>query len=111
MRFALWIMEDEAAPYRPFYGVAWYDFSGKRPRLLCLPIPLNVIAALVRRFWLWLHFPFAGHLTDAETREWNKARWCDVCHGPWRGPSHDAWHARLRRAIEDCNPGLDTSDL
>ncbi|HEX8885956.1 MAG TPA: hypothetical protein VF797_15820 [Noviherbaspirillum sp.] len=36
----------------PFYGVAWVDFMSRMT--ICLPVPLNVIAALLRTLWLFL---------------------------------------------------------
>lgn len=37
-----------------FYGVAWIEYRSHNA--ICLPVPLNLPAALLRRFWLFLCF-------------------------------------------------------
>lgn len=43
------IGEGEMLP--PFYGVAWAEVYSRR--IVCLPVPLNLAAALFRATWLF----------------------------------------------------------
>lgn len=36
----------------PFYGVAWQDWYGDVA--VCLPVPLNLIAAIGRSIWIFM---------------------------------------------------------
>lgn len=36
----------------PFYGVAWVDWLSRDT--VCMPVPLNLIAALARGAWIYL---------------------------------------------------------
>jgi hypothetical protein len=40
----------------PWYGVAWYEFS--RDAAVCLPVPLNLVAGLLRSLWAFLRFGY-----------------------------------------------------
>lgn len=54
MKFSRVVREGEMLP--PWYGVAWVDFrSGSA---VCMPVPCNLIAGLVRAAWAFLRI---GH--------------------------------------------------
>ena len=45
--------------------MAWHDFATNR--IVVMPVPLNIVCGLARRFWLWLAYPWRGHMTKSET--------------------------------------------
>ena len=44
----------EGAMIPRWYGVAWHAHN--RDATVVMPVPLNIVAGLVRRFWQWLQF-------------------------------------------------------
>lgn len=40
----------------PWFGVAWVEEYARLT--VCMPIPLNVLAHLLRGIWLWLRFGY-----------------------------------------------------
>lgn len=62
MKIVKRVHQSEMLP--PFYGVAWTEFTS--PTAVCLPIPLNLIAAALRALWLllrhgWRPIPINPH--------------------------------------------------
>jgi hypothetical protein len=53
-RFKIVKRIDEGSMLPPLYGVAWQDFY--RRRAVCLPVPLNVVAGLLRAAWLYMRW-------------------------------------------------------
>lgn len=39
-----------------WYGCAWRDWASNR--MVCLPVPLNVLASYARGAYMWLRFGF-----------------------------------------------------
>lgn len=58
------LVEGEAAPW--YMGVAWVDYW--RDQVVVLPVPLNIVAGLCRRFWLWIRSPWTSQFTRGERR-------------------------------------------
>lgn len=50
MRFVVRVRNGELIP--PFHGVAWVELIANQA--VCLPVPFNVVAGLLRSMWLWL---------------------------------------------------------
>lgn len=50
MQLILRVRNHEKLP--PWYGKAWYDYF--RCQTVCLPVPLNLLAAWSRALWVWL---------------------------------------------------------
>lgn len=49
MKFIKEIFEGELIP--AWYGLAWRKWQTNST--VCLPVPLNIVAALVRAIWIW----------------------------------------------------------
>jgi hypothetical protein len=58
----------EAAPW--WMGLAWYDHY--RDIRIAMPIPLNILVGLGRRFYQWLRNPWSKIRTRAEQRCFEK---------------------------------------
>jgi hypothetical protein len=57
----------------PFgYGLAWYEYAENR--IIVLPIPINIIAGLARRFYLWCCFPWRHCMTATERECFERGR-------------------------------------
>lgn len=41
-----------------WYGIAWLDYTENS--VICYPIPLNVVVAVIRNIWTWLEFGYRG---------------------------------------------------
>ncbi|WP_291015308.1 hypothetical protein [Hydrogenophaga sp.] len=39
-----------------WYGIAWQNFDSRTA--VCYPVPINVIVATGRAFWLWLRYGY-----------------------------------------------------
>jgi hypothetical protein len=46
-----------------FYGVAWRDYS--RDGVVCYPVPVNIVAGLLRGLWHWLKSAGTQTIIDA----------------------------------------------
>jgi len=42
----------------PFYGLAWYEYH--RNIAICLPVPFNIVVAILRGCWLWIKHGWHG---------------------------------------------------
>ena len=40
----------------PFYGIAWHEYHLNVG--VCLPIPFNLVAAMIRSIWFFLRFGY-----------------------------------------------------
>jgi hypothetical protein len=45
-----------------WYGVAWVIYEADIT--ICMPIPLNLIAAFMRAFWLWMRWGYRSVPVD-----------------------------------------------
>lgn len=49
-----------------WYGIAWHRFD--RDAVVCFPMPLNVVASVLRSIWIWFkwgHIPAHSSVRDA----------------------------------------------
>jgi hypothetical protein len=75
MRFTIEIEQGAIVPRG--YGVAWPVLD--RATVICMPVPLNVIACWLRVVWRWLRFPPGRHvglkqIYEAESRAFARGR-------------------------------------
>ena len=60
----------KAKPIPKCYGIAYRDFAGCR--IVCYPVPLNLIVRLAREIWQRLAIPGLSRQEDQEIRAYNK---------------------------------------
>lgn len=47
---------DDGGTMPALYGIAWWRTEWSKRTAVCLPVPLNLLARMLRDFWLYLRY-------------------------------------------------------